>query len=746
MVKILRLYIAVFFCLPHFVVSGNRVVTFPADTTESKPGLISDSSRVHYLLSAADNLKFNDTRSALALAYQSLEIASQKGHANELAATHKCIATIYTIRGHYEKALENHLAALKIYTSLNDEEQIASCSQSIGEVFMLTGNYSQSSSYFSNALEINKKLKNISEISMNYKGIGKAYIRQDSIDKGLSYYLVSLMIADSLNNINEVIDLLNNIGEGYLKLQKYPIALGNFQRAAKLSLQEQNMFAHALANLNISKVYLGNKQFSPALKFAINSYNSASAEGFTQILHDAEHTLSRIYASVGNYKKAYQHFVKYKILSDSVFNVETSKKLAIMQAKFDIENMERENQLLRLKNEENRRTILRKNKIVTITVLLIAASFFLVFLLLYINRRFKKLNRLLEEQSKELKELNQQKDKFFSFVVHNIKNPFSTIHGFSELTLKYAEQNDQEKMLRYSRYIYDSSQGIKEILNNLLEWSRIQHGSYEYSPVKIHLEGLVKDILEINSKAAGKKGISLTYQDMDNRYIYADRQMVYIMFQNLFSNAIKYNHDNGSVSVSAEYQGHFTAITVSDTGQGISKKQLAHLFDFAYKQGLKDTGESNGAGMGLVICKELVTKNGGEISVVSAPGEGSRFTFTLPTHESGTEFSEVSEPSIAQQIQLIKDNLSAIDNFPLELKEKINTTVLQNYYHTEKGLSADSMKEFSESLVLLADEYQIDPLKKYGQKVAKYSGSFQFDKILKIIPEFREIIKIINRP
>ncbi|MBN2612392.1 MAG: tetratricopeptide repeat-containing sensor histidine kinase [Bacteroidales bacterium] len=737
---------ALFFWMLLFVVPGSRVAcALPVDTVGNKANLLSDSARVYYLLAAADEIKFKDTRGALVLAYQGLDIADQKGYKEELAATHKCIASIYTILGHYEKALENYLAALKIFTSLNEEGQIASCNHSIGEVFMLTGDYSQASSFFSNALEINKALKNISEISMNYKGIGKAFVKQDSIDKGLSYYLVSMMIADSLKNTSEVIDLLNNIGEGYLKLKKYPVALDNFKRAAQLSLQEQHMFAHALANLNISKVYLSNNQFSTALKFALNSYRIASSEGYTQILHDTEHTLSRIYASVGNYQKAYQHYVKYKDLSDSVFNDETSKKLAIMQAKFEIENMEQENQLLRLKNEENKRTIARKNKIVTITVLLITASFFLVFLLLFINKRFKNLNRLLEEQSNELKELSLQKDKFFSFVVHNIKNPFSTIHGFSELMLKYAEQNDHEKMLRYSRYIYDSSQGIKEILANLLEWSRIQHGSYEYSPAKIHLEGLVKDILEINSKQAGKRGISLSYQELDNRYVYADRQMVYIVFQNLFSNAIKYNRDGGSVVVSAEPRGHFTAITISDTGQGISNDQLIHLFDFSYKTGLKDNSGSTGAGMGLVICKELVTKNGGEISVESSPGEGSRFTFTLPTHETESEYADNSEPSVSQQMQSLKDHLSAIENFPPELKEKINSMVLQKYQLAGKGLSSEGLKEFSESLVSVADEYQIDPLKEYGQKVLKYSGSLQFDKILKIMPEFQEIVKIINR-
>lgn len=715
------------------------------DSIRKEINSLTDSARVNRLISLSDSFKYKSTQIALEFAYQGLELSNKNKYTFEIGLSHQCIAEIYRVRGLYERALEDYLAALKIFTSLNTPLQIAECCNSIGNIFMINGDYTQASAYFAQALEINKKLSNVNDIALNYNNIGNAYLMQDSVDKGLSYFLVSLMIADSLKNTNEVINLLNNIGAGYYRLEEYPMAMNSFEKAARLSLQKQNLFSLAQSNLNISKVYFKTNHNSSALKFALKSHKLAISENYNLILHESELLLSQIYAVLGDYRKAYNHYVKYKALSDNIFNDKNSKKLSVIQAKYEIENIEKENQILRQRNEENKKTIQRKNRIVTISTLLIVVSIILVVLLLYFNKRFKKLNSILVTQSAELKELNSQKDKFFSFVVHNIKNPFSTIYGFSELMLKYAGQKDVDKMIRYSRYIFDSSEGIKEILGNLLEWSRLQRGNYDYNPLRLDLEGLIKDIIELNYKTASKKGITLTYKNIENKFALADRKMVYTILQNLLSNAIKYNSDNGNVIISIDIKGHFAEIAVADTGNGIPEKQLKQLFVFDPSSSAKTNGESKGAGMGLIICKELVSKNGGEITAESAPGKGSRFAFTLPLPESELTYIEGNEPGISEQMSLIKDNLISYHHLPEKLVEEINNTLLPVYNHVSKVMSVEELKDFSNSIVALGDNYKIDPLKEYGLKLLNYSDTFQFDKILKVLPEFAEIVKIINR-
>ncbi len=713
------------------------------DSIRLEISLMNDTARVYRLISLSDSLKFSNTHQALELASMGLEISKLNHLEHEQGISYQEIAEIYKVRGLYEKALENCLSALKIFTALHDNSKIAECSNETGSIFMQTENYSQASQYFLKALRINKKLRNIQEITANYSNIGNAFVLQDSIDKGLSYYLVALMIADSMNYDNLVINLLNNIGEAYIMLKRYPQAMDAFKRASALSITHQNRYGLAQASLGISKVYYRTFDYARAITFAVKSNRLAQSENYNRILHDSELLLSQVYASTGEYQRAYDHYIRYKALSDSFFSDESSKQLAIMEARYELEAKEKENQILRLRNFENQKTIERKNRIVLITSLVILAAVILVLLLLYINKKFRRLNQKLAAQSEELKNLNMEKDRFFAYVVHNIKNPFGTIWGFAELLLKYASVRDTDKMLRYSKYIYDSSSGIKEILGNLLEWSRLLRGKFQYRPARFSMEWLVKDTIELNSKLAAKNDILLGYENIENKYVYADRQMVYTILQNLISNAIKYNVQKGKVVISATRKGPFMEMTVKDTGPGIPADKLKNLFVFDPANNAKDPDKPASAGMGLVICRELVTKNNGEITVESIPGEGTRFIFTLPIPKADLEEAYIADQDVSEQLFTIKNELKTIPHFHKNLTEKLRRDLLPKHSHVSKVLSVEELKEFAALIISLADEYQIKPLKEYGQKLLDESESLQFDKILKTLPEFPEIANVI---
>lgn len=713
------------------------------DSVRLEISSLNDTAGVYRLISLSDDLKYNNTHQALELAFMALEISARGHLEHEQGISHQAIAEIYRVRGLYEKALDNYLSALKIFTSLEDSTKIAECSNEAGTIFMETENYAQASQYFMKALEINKELRNIEEITSNYTNIGNAFVLQDSVDKGLSHYLVALMIADSMKYENEVINLLNNIGEAHIRLERYPQAMNAFERASRLSVTRQNRYGVAQASLGISKVYYDISDYSRSVRFALKSNKLAQSENFNRILHDSELLLSKVYASTGQYRKAYNHYVRYKTLSDSMFSNESSKQLAIMEAKYELEAKEKENQALRLRNLENQKTIDRKNRIVLITSLIIFASVILVLLLLYINKKFRRLNSRLALQSEELKSLNMEKDRFFAYVVHNIRNPFGTIWGFSELLLKYAAIRDTEKMVRYSKYIYDSSAGIKEILGNLLEWSRLLRGKFQYRPARFSMEWLIKDTIELNSKLAAKNDILLGYENIENTYVYADRQMVYTILQNLLSNAIKYNVPKGKVTVSADRKGPFMELVVSDTGRGIPPDKLKDLFIFDQANNSGDADRPASAGMGLAICKDLVTKNNGEITFESTPGKGSRFAFTLPVPKADLDQSYGKAPEISEQMTTIKNELRSVPHFHKNFTERLRRELIPKHNHVSKVLSVEELREFASLIISVADEYQVSPLKEYGQKLLKQSETLQFDEIFKTLPEFSEIANVI---
>ena len=717
----------------------NFVFAWKSDDTEKILYVDSDTTSVNNLLCYSHKYKFKDSQKSLDFATRALELSKKIKFTKGTANSYTAIAEVSLVKAHYEKALENYLAALSFFTQANDFEGIANTSNNLGNVYKHTGDYKQAIYFYDKAFQLNKQLHNVKAIADNYSNIGYIYILQDSVDKGLSHLIVALMIVDSIGNLQEKIHLLNGIGNGYLKLKNYPYALKNFRQASEFSEKLGNNYSLAQSYINIANVYYLTKYYTPALKNALNGREIALKENYLSLLQNVNLVLSQIYAAVGNYETAYKYHIQYKSVSDSVSNNEKAKQLAEVMAKYDLENMEKENQLLRLKDKENKAKIQKNNIIVLVSVGLTIIFILLIGLLLFVNRRVKALNRKLTTQGEELKTLNNQKDKFFSFVVHNLSNPFNTIFGFSELLIKYADQKDINKLVRYSRYIFESSTGIKQILSNLLEWTRLQKKNYEYNPSGIELESLIHDTLELNSKIAVQNEITLKYESSGINYAFADRQMVYTILQNLISNAIKFTPKHGRVTVSVSYTGRFVEISVADTGPGLSDDDISRLFKINVLPSSVNTMSSKGSGMGLILCKELVNRNGGEIKVESITGKGSTFKFTLPIPESEIEHIDVRDKSIEAFITALRKRFEKEKNLPEEFVTEMKK-LLPMHERLGKALSVRELKEFSMTVIRLSEKYHVRTFKIYGQKLFKYVDELQFDKILKIFPEFTVLV------
>ncbi|NJK84595.1 MAG: sensor histidine kinase [Bacteroidales bacterium] len=629
--------IIIFLIFEFLKLSGNPILNLSEDY---------DTVQIKEFTDKARNEKFRNSEIALELAKTSLDISEKSGFTKGIIENKVLLAEIYLISADYENALKYYISALEMFEGSENLAGTAAVSNEVGKIYSLTGNFDKALFYYEKSLYLNKKLNQVNEIASNYSNIGRLYILKDNVDTGLSHLLVAYMIADSLGNNSEMIELLNNIGNGYLKIKKYREALGTFSRELQLSQKEKNNFTIARAYYNLGNTLFLSNDYVASLKNINHSLELAKSGNFNKILQDAEFILSMLYEEAGNFEAAYLHHKEYKNYSDSILNEAMLKQIADIQAKYDLNAKEKENQLLRLQNQEIQKTFRQKNKAIIISLILIGVFMTNLFLLLRANKKYRILNRKLSEQSEQLKELNQQKDRFFSFVVHNLNNPFNTVWGFSELLQKYAEQHDTEKMIRYSKYIYDSSGGIRQILSNLLEWTSLQKGNYEYNPSKIELESLIKDTLELNSRVAAVKDISLSCDQVVNKYAYADRQMVYTILQNIISNAIQFTPANGKINVSAKYIGRYIEISVTDSGIGLTEKDIKRLFKIDVSTAGIGVHGNKGAGMGLIICKELITKNGGDIFVESTPGKGSTFRFTLPLPEKEMEYLDYNDAGL----------------------------------------------------------------------------------------------------
>jgi PAS domain S-box-containing protein len=236
----------------------------------------------------------------------------------------------------------------------------------------------------------------------------------------------------------------------------------------------------------------------------------------------------------------------------------------------------------------------------------------------------------LRESEARLRELNATKDKFFSIIAHDLRSPFNSILGLSTMMVEQARENDFEGMSEYAEIIRTSSQHAMNLLMNLLEWSRSQTGRIEFSPEYIDVFNQINEVSQLLVESANQKSIAILKQIPRNTLVFADKAMLGIILRNLISNAIKFSHPGGEITISAEKKDLELLIEVEDHGVGIKHQGLEKLFRIDQTYSTLGTQNEMGTGLGLILCKEFVEKHGGRIWVESEPGKGSKFSFAIP--------------------------------------------------------------------------------------------------------------------
>lgn len=243
----------------------------------------------------------------------------------------------------------------------------------------------------------------------------------------------------------------------------------------------------------------------------------------------------------------------------------------------------------------------------------------------------------LEKQRAELEALNSTKDKFFAIIAHDLKNPFSTVLGLSELLAREFETFDSDSLKNFIKQIYKYSNNTFNLLENLLQWSMVQTGRMPLRPKFVSLRDIVHDSVELLAGNAENKGIEIEVSLCDECTAFVDTNQITAVIRNLLTNAIKFTSSDGKVSVSVKPQDEFWLVTIADSGIGISEHDQKKLFMIDSNPTTIGTSQEKGTGLGLILCHEFVERNGGKIWVESTLGKGSSFIFTVPKSDKITE-------------------------------------------------------------------------------------------------------------
>ena len=241
-----------------------------------------------------------------------------------------------------------------------------------------------------------------------------------------------------------------------------------------------------------------------------------------------------------------------------------------------------------------------------------------------------KANNILKESEKNLKKSIATKDRFFSIIAHDLKSPFNSILGFSELLASNDNNFDDEDIKNISTNIYNESKVFYALLENLLDWSRSQRKSIVLNKKVLSAKKIIEDSISLLKSSLQRKEIELNLHTNGSDSFFVDEHTIKTIIRNLIDNAIKYTNRKGKINIKTRKNDNSIIISIADTGIGISKDKINELFSFENNNNTRGTENERGTGLGLVVCREFVELHGGTIKVKSEKNVGSEFTIEIP--------------------------------------------------------------------------------------------------------------------
>lgn len=534
-------------------------------------------------------------------------------------------------------AIASYLEGLKL--SKNDPDYSAELLANIGLVHDQMNNFEEAISYYRQALEINQAIRDTGSLAIDYDYLGICYSEFKMPDSALVNHQKALYYFKKIGKEDRYAVSLTNIA---WVLPIYPDSLDkaiSYFNLAWTKFKELG-WDHYESDTQHGIAYVLYKQGKLDESVAAYLNSIRLAKKYKRELFQMKKIylgLSQVYQLKGNYKQALENHILYSQYSDSAVQKQKFDQLAYLEKQYKTEK--KENEIIRLQAKQEITDVqLKKNKQLKLlgfitTILLLGFVFFVLlkyFDKIKLNKILKEKNQIIESSERELKIINAAKNKFFSIIAHDLKNPLHSVLGYSSLLSRDYDRFSDAERRKFANDINQSTNNIFRLLQNLLEWSRSQTGRITFEPLEIEFKKLLDNSVNVLSSVAEQKNIKINFDYNEELKIFADPLMIETILRNLINNAIKFTPENGEIAIAATQTENRIEICITDSGTGISENDRLNLFRIDSKVKRKGTNNEDGSGLGLILCKEFVEKNNGTIWVESTPGAGSSFYFTVP--------------------------------------------------------------------------------------------------------------------
>lgn len=540
-------------------------------------------------------------------------------------------------QGELEAAIKAYFRSEKEASFVDYKSGMGGALLSIGEVYSNNNNHVQAIKFRKLAIKILCQTNDSLTIAAALINTGYGFYMIHEYDSAIKYYNESEKIYEAKNFLLGKAYNLGNAGLVYAKLGLTDKAEKQLSEAILILSDLKDSYAMTEFQIEIGNIYQERKNYFSAEKFFMEALVLAINDGLKERIRDASLKLSELYQTQGDYRKAYDYQSQYITYRDSINNEEVIRKMADLRTEYEVGQKQAEVDLKQtevdLLNEQARNNQIVLWSVIVILVLVLCLTYALLKVYrvkVRAIRIVKQRRRIIAAQRDQLEDVNRTKDKFFSIISHDIRGPISNFQGVSQLIQLLVESKDYDALLKLGTMLDTSTKEVSSLLDNLLEWAMSQQGRMPYKPEEIKLHELCNSNLSIMDNLATAKQISLTEKVKEKVTITADKNSVSTIIRNLLSNAIKFTPEGGHVDLDLSYDLNMAVLTVKDTGIGIPKEKMQHLFDFKGERSRWGTGGEKGVGLGLTLIHEFVELNKGKIEVDSEEGKGTTFRVYLP--------------------------------------------------------------------------------------------------------------------
>lgn len=540
------------------------------------------------------------------------------------------LAGNYIMKGLYEIGLEQLLKAQEIFEENEDENLQFMNLNGIGVVWLKLGEHEKALEIYEEMLSFNKKDPVL--IVPMYYNFAQIYFEMGQFDQAFNYIEKCLsVVPENDQRLSQVYYMFGNIHAG---LNNIAEAKSAYELSIDLYQNQNNELNSVQPKLGLARLLITENELEQALIQANESLEIADKYNSLPDRTETFGVLSQITEAQGKIGLALENYKIFTLLSDSLYNVNVTQEIANKYAQHEYE---KERQELVLAQQEQR---LRSEAQISRQRITIVATFIIIILVLSIliiqrnkarerilaNEMLIKKNKIIEEKAKKLDEANSIKNRLFSIIAHDLRNPLSSLQGVIQLIeMKSASKEELDQILPY---LTNKFENTSIMLGNLLEWSMSQMDGYHIVSKNFDLTELVHNQFEIVRSRVDEKEISIHLPEKPV-FVHADKNMIGIVLLNLLSNAIKFTGLHGEISVTITDTLDEVLLSVSDTGKGISKERLPFVLEDQFVSTEGTVGEK-GTGLGLIICKEFILKNEGRIWIQSEIDKGTTVSFSLP--------------------------------------------------------------------------------------------------------------------